>query len=179
MTEPTQQDKHPGEQPTADDYPRVSPFVERFAADLTEAGFQRMAARVFACVLASDEGALNSAELAERLQVSPAAVSGAVRCLSQAHMVSREREPGSRRELYRVHEDNWYQAFTTEREQLARWAESLRSGAETLGVDTPAGRRLVETSEFFDFLRTEMAEIMDRWRARRAMHAEHASTESP
>ena len=44
---------------------------------------QRMPARVFAALLASDDGALTSAELGEQLQVSPAAVSGAVRYLAQ------------------------------------------------------------------------------------------------
>lgn len=67
---------------------KISPFVERFAADLTEAGMQRMASRVFACLLASEEGALTSAELSERLQASPAAISGAVRYLAQVNMIS-------------------------------------------------------------------------------------------
>ncbi|MCZ9341421.1 MarR family transcriptional regulator, partial [Streptomyces sp. TRM76130] len=80
----------------------VSRFVEGFAAQLVEAGVQRMPARIFAALLASDTGALTSAELGERLKVSPAAVSGGVRYLSQQHLVSREREPGSRRERYRV-----------------------------------------------------------------------------
>jgi DNA-binding transcriptional regulator GbsR (MarR family) len=171
LTKPTQQEDRTGG-PADDDYAtRVSPFVERFAADLAEVGFQRMAARVFACVLASEEGALGSAELAERLQVSPAAVSGAVRYLSQMRMVSREREPGSRRELYRVHEETWYEAFTRENEYLARWTDSLRAGAETLGPDTAAAQRLVQTSEFFDFLREELGAVMERWRTLRAARA--------
>ena len=36
----------------------VSKFVESFAAQLVEAGMQRMAARVFAALLASDKGVL-------------------------------------------------------------------------------------------------------------------------
>lgn len=71
----------------------VSRFVESFAAQLVEAGMQRMAARVFAALLASDEGVMTSAELGEQLKISPAAVSGAVRYLAQTHMVSRERSP--------------------------------------------------------------------------------------
>lgn len=84
----------------------ASTFVERFAADMTEAGMQRMGARVFACLLASDDGALTSARLAERLRISPAAVSGAVRYLAQVRLVSREREPGSRREHRKSHESD-------------------------------------------------------------------------
>src|SRR5438067_1988526 len=89
----------------------VGEFVERFAAQLVDAGMPRMPSRVFACLLASETGVLTSAELGERLQISPAAVSGAVRYLSQVNMLSREREPGSRRDRYRVHSDQWYEAL--------------------------------------------------------------------
>ena len=161
-------------EPDTDDYTtRLSPFVERFAADLTEAGMQRMAARVFACLLASDEGALSSAELADRLQVSPAAVSGAVRYLAGLHMVSRERAPGSRRELYRVQEDVWWETFTNRDTLLSRWSATVRSGVDAVGADTPAGRRLAETSEFFTFLRDELSGLMARWRQVRAERARH------
>lgn len=106
----------------------VSRFVERFAAQLVEAGLQRMPARVFSALLASDSGALTSAELSERLRISPAAVSGAVRYLAQVHMLSREREPGSRRERYRVHSDQWYQALTNREAIIKRWEDALREG---------------------------------------------------
>ncbi|MFC4495858.1 GbsR/MarR family transcriptional regulator [Streptomyces ovatisporus] len=143
-------------------------FVERFAADMTEAGMQRMASRVFACLLSSDEGSLSSAQLAERLRISPAAVSGAVRYLAQVHMLSREREPGSRRERYRVHEDIWYEALLDRDQILGRWTNTLRAGEETLGPDTPAGRRVRDTHDFLLFMRGELGSMLDRWRAHRA-----------
>lgn len=115
----------------------VSQFVERFASQLVDAGMQRMSARVFACLLASDSGVLTSAELGERLQVSPAAVSGAIRYLSQVDMVSREREPGSRRDRYRVHSDQWYEAMTRRDNMLTRWESTLREGVAGLGETTP------------------------------------------
>ncbi|MDI9883895.1 MarR family transcriptional regulator [Streptomyces sp. HNM0645] len=151
----------------ARDAEAVSRFVERFAAQLVEAGMTRMPARVFAALLSSDSGALTSAELGEQLQVSPAAVSGAVRYLSQQHMVSREREPGSRRERYRVHSDQWYEALTNRDAVLKRWSESLREGVTSLGAETPAGRRLAETVAFFDFVQDELTAMMERWREHR------------
>ena len=62
--------------PAARDEEAVRLFVERFAAALAESGLQRMPARVFAALQATDTGRLTAAELAEILQVSPAAVSG-------------------------------------------------------------------------------------------------------
>ncbi|MFJ8882522.1 GbsR/MarR family transcriptional regulator [Streptomyces sp. NPDC102402] len=148
----------------------VSRFVERFAAEMTEAGMQRMASRVFAALLADDDGSMTSAELGRRLQISPAAVSGAVNYLTQVSMVGRERDPGSRRDRYRLHNDIWYASFASRDQVLTRWERTLREGAGLLGEDTPAGARLVETAEFFAFLQTELLGILDRWReSRRAV----------
>ncbi|WP_219670142.1 GbsR/MarR family transcriptional regulator [Streptomyces bambusae] len=145
----------------------VSAFVERFAADLVAAGVPRMPARVFACLLAEDAGALSAAELSRRLQVSPAAVSGAVRYLAQVHMVSRERAPGERREIYRVHADVWYEAVTSRDQMLNRWSATLKQGVEALGAGTPAGLRVEETADFFSFVKLELDSLMDRWRTHR------------
>ncbi|MFJ9128304.1 GbsR/MarR family transcriptional regulator [Streptomyces sp. NPDC102340] len=144
-----------------------SRFVERFAAELVEAGMTRMPARVFAALLASDSGALTSAELGGQLQVSPAAVSGAVRYLTQQHMVTREREPGTRRDLFRVHSNQWYEALTNRDSVLNRWRGTLKEGVDSLGEDTAAGRRIYETLAFFDFVQSEMTEVMGRWREHR------------
>ncbi|MDT0464985.1 GbsR/MarR family transcriptional regulator [Streptomyces gibsoniae] len=145
----------------------VSRFVEHFAAQLVEAGVPRMPARIFGALLASDTGTLTSAELGEQLQISPAAVSGAVRYLAQVHLVSREREPGSRRERYRVHSNQWYEALTNREALIKRWEEALREGVTSLGADTPAGMRLAETLAFFEFIEGEVEAMMERWRIHR------------
>ncbi|WP_329280335.1 GbsR/MarR family transcriptional regulator [Streptomyces sp. NBC_00691] len=145
----------------------VSRFVERFAGELTEAGMQRMASRVFAALLASEGASLTSAELAEQLRISPAAVSGAIRYLSQVGMVSRERDPGTRRERYVLHNELWYETFTRRDQILVRWEKVLREGSELLGPETAAGARTAETAEFFAFLQREMLGVMDRWAAHR------------
>jgi len=149
------------------DQEAVSKFVESFAAQLLEAGMQRMPARVFAALLSSDEGVLTSAELSDQLRISPAAVSGAVRYLTMTHMVSREREPGSRRERYRVHGDQWYEALTNREAIIKRWEGALREGVASLGPDSPAGRRMAETLAFFEFVEGEVATMMERWREHR------------
>ena len=145
----------------------VSRFVERFAMTLEESGVPRMPARVFVTLLATDSGALTAAELAERLQVSPAAISGAVRYLIQVDLITRERDPGSRRDRYRVFDDAWYEATVRRERLLLRWEDSAREGVAALGQDTPAGARMVETVAFFEFLRREMAALQERWRQER------------
>jgi predicted transcriptional regulator len=145
-----------------------SGFIERFASVLSESGFPRMPARVFAALLATDAGRLTAAALVELLHVSPAAVSGAVRYLVQVNLASREVEPGLRREHYRVHSEIWYEAMASKDQVLERCERSLREGLDVVGRDTPAGARIAETLEFYEFLQKEMPGLLEKWRERKA-----------
>lgn len=148
----------------------VSRFVERFASAMEDAGIPRMPARVFVSLLATDAARLTARELAELLQVSPAAISHAVRYLTQVNLVSRESEPGSRRHHYRLYDEVWYEALVRRDQVLSRWTTSLEDGVEALGAATPAGRRMAETLDFLDFLQVELAALLERWRTHHAGH---------
>ncbi|MDA0180865.1 MarR family transcriptional regulator [Solirubrobacter phytolaccae] len=144
----------------------VARFIERFAGVLVEGGMPRMPARVFTALLASDGGRLTAAELADKLQVSPAAVSGAVRYLVQTQLVEREREPGSRRDVYRLGDDPWYEAIYRREALITRWERALSDGVAAVGEDTPAGHRLQDSASFFAFLGDELPGLLARWRER-------------
>ena len=86
---------------------------------------------------------MTAAELTEALDVSPAAVSGAVRYLTQTYLIGKEREPGSRRDVYVVQADAWHDAMLTRDRVLAQIETSLRAGVPAVGgLETAAGRRL-------------------------------------
>jgi predicted transcriptional regulator len=148
--------------------PEVSRFVERFAAALTEAGIPRMPARVFAALLATDSGRLTAAELAAQLQASPAAVSGGVRYLIGVGMIHREGQPGSRRHHYRVPDHVWDEVVSGRDRLMARWTAVMREGIGLLGADTPAGARLAESVEYFEFVSAELPRVVARWREHKA-----------
>ncbi|MFD8386424.1 GbsR/MarR family transcriptional regulator [Streptomyces sp. NPDC059679] len=143
----------------------VTRFVERFAMDMTEAGMQRMGARVLAALLVSDSGKATAAEIAQQLRISPAAVSGAVRYLSQLDLITREREPGSRRDSYRLYNEVWYEAVAHRDSVIARWTNTMRDGARALGPHTPAGARANKSADFYEFMQKELVDMLARWRA--------------
>jgi DNA-binding transcriptional regulator GbsR (MarR family) len=155
-----------GPAPVRDDE-AVRRFVERFALNLTEAGMPRMPARVFATVLVAEDGRRTAAELADQLGVSPAAISGAVRYLTQLRLLSREREPRERVDHYRVSSDTWYEAIARRDEMVARWLQDLAEGVKAVGPDTAAGARLEETRQFFAYLLDELPRLLERWRVLR------------
>ena len=146
----------------------VGRFIERFASVLVEAGIPRMPARVFSALLASDSGRLTAAELGEQLQASPAAVSGGVRYLIGVGMISREGEPGSRRHHYHVPDHVWDEVMLGRDRLLARWTAVLRDGIALVGANTPAGARLADSVEYFEFVSAEMPRIAARWKEHKA-----------
>jgi predicted transcriptional regulator len=146
----------------------ASQFVERFSSVLVDSGWPRMPARVFVTLVISESAQLTAAELAERLRVSPAAISGAVRFLLQLDLVSRDREPGSRRDVFRVEDDVWFRVVERRVHAMTRWGEHLSTGLRAVGPDSPAGRRLSEMVGLFDFLHAEVPDLMRRWKDRNA-----------
>lgn len=150
----------------ADELGEIDRFVERFASTLTDAGFPRLAARVFASLLVSESGRMTAAELAESLRASTGGVSGAVRYLVQLRLIRTERDPGSRRHAYVV-DGSWYEATVTANPFLERGEADLRQGIAVLG-DSPAADRLNETLELIQFLREETRAMMRRWEERKA-----------
>ena len=141
-------------------------YVERFASVLVAAGFPGMSARVMAALHVSDSGRLTAAELGEMLQISPAAVSGAVRYLMGLGLVHKERVPGSRRDYYRMPPNVWDEVVRMQSQVLVRWAKMLAEGIDVVGPDTPAGERMTQFAAFFDFVNGEIQGLLERWEAR-------------
>jgi DNA-binding transcriptional ArsR family regulator len=142
----------------------VARFVEQSAATLADMGFARMPARVLMLLMATEEQALSAADLAARLQVSPAAVSNAVRYLMGVGLAEREAVPGARRDKYRLPNDTWFTASGTKQPAYRKLADVASQGVEaTGGPTTPAGARLRDMESFFDYLDTEIPGVVERW----------------
>ena len=155
--------------PPVRDERAVAAYVERFGDSLTDAGMPRLASRVFARLLADEDGRMTAAELTEALEVSPAAISGAVGYLTQTYLIGKERERGSRRDVYVVQSDAWHGAMLSRDRVLAKIETNLRSGVPAVGgTSGPAGRRLQLSVEFLAFLSERMGDIEREWETRRA-----------
>ncbi|HZE38389.1 MAG TPA: MarR family transcriptional regulator [Stackebrandtia sp.] len=144
----------------------VAAYRERFAQIMVDSGMPRMAARVYIAVLISDAGRYSAAELAALLGAGASAISGAVKYLIQVGLIERGREPGTRRDHYRIHDGTWAEFVSQTDPLLSRVETVAAEGEHVLGADTAAGRRLADTSRFFDFMREEIKRSMDKWHRR-------------
>ena len=138
-------------------------LAERIASSLADAGIARLPARVFAALLVDDDGRMTSSELVEFLHVSAAAISGAVKYLGQMGLIRRERERGSRRDLYVVDDDAWHGLMLRRDQMYAPIKAALAASINALGPQAPAHERLVLTREFLTFIEDHYREIATAW----------------
>ena len=143
--------------------------VERLGQTLESMGIPRMPARVFAFILADDQSAYTAADLARGLDVSPAAISGAVRYLSDTHLVVRERNPAGRGDLFRVRDgDIWGTIQAARLPLLDRIIESVNDAVDLLPAGSAGRARVEETRDYFTFVREDARGLDERWRAWRS-----------
>jgi DNA-binding transcriptional regulator GbsR (MarR family) len=150
----------------ADESRRV--FVERMGGALTSAGLARLPSRIFAALLADPDGRMTAAEIGTELRVSPASVSGAVRYLDGVGMIRREREPGSRKDVFVVDDDAWRDTLLHADRVYAPMIAELDRALDALPADDPARRRIAISREFMGFVTEEMGSMSQRWQVRLA-----------
>lgn len=142
----------------------VGEAVERLGRALEDTGVPRMPARVFAYLLATDRHSCTAAELAAALQVSPAAVSGAVRYLIDHGLIVKERRPSGRGDVYRLADgDVWGTMIAARLPRLDHYLVSLDKAVALLEPGSPGRERFQETRDCFALAGAGMAELAERW----------------
>lgn len=162
----------PGQHGPPRDEESVRRFVEQLAMLFADWGFPRMAGRVLLTLMVAEERGLTATELGERLDASPAAISGAVRYLGQLGLTVREPVPGSRSDLHRLPNDAWYAGTAT---TTGLYVQIIAAAAAAVGPlggpGTAAGARVAQMRDFFTFIQGEMAGLLDRWKEHRENEA--------
>lgn len=144
---------------------RDNRFVERFADVLARSGWPRMSARIFATLMSTPSGARTAAELSAQLGVGPSAISNGAKMLRSLSLVDVTRQ-SDRQIVYEVRPDAWMEAVAHNEDALRTLEGILTEGAH-VAADPHAAARLIETADFFAFLRDELPSIVQRWRETR------------
>ncbi|MFF5158919.1 helix-turn-helix domain-containing protein [Streptomyces sp. NPDC000348] len=147
----------------------VRAYEETLTTVFIASGTPKMMARVMACLTLTDSGSLTAAEIAQRLQVSPASVSKAVTFLEGQGLIRRERQEG-RRERYGVDDDIWHQSMMASARSTAQVAETSRQGVGIMGPGTPAATRLENIARYLDFISEAIVRAAEQ--AREVLHTQ-------
>lgn len=145
--------------------------AERLALVLSDHGLQRMTARVLTALLFTDQPSMTMGELADRLEASSGAISGAIRMLTSVGLAERVPVPASRRDHYRLRDDAWAVLYTNQNAVISAMQSAAEAGITATGHDSLAGRRLTEMRDFYAFLLGEIPALLDRWHQRSATSA--------
>ncbi|MFI2611202.1 helix-turn-helix domain-containing protein [Kitasatospora sp. NPDC018619] len=165
-----------GPGPHGRDVEAVAAYEEQLTTVLMGSGLNRMSARVVTCLSTTDAGSLTAAELARRLQVSPASVSKAIAFLEGQSLVRRERDE-RRRDRYIVDDELYYQAVIASARANDRVVETARRGVAVLGPGTPAAVRLENIARFLDFISESIVRAAEQ--AREVLHTKPATGNGP
>ncbi|MEU5581802.1 helix-turn-helix domain-containing protein [Streptomyces huasconensis] len=130
---------------------------------MIQAGLPQMMARVLAALFTTDSGSLTSVELVRRLRVSPASISKAIGYLENQAFIKRERDPRSRAERYVIEDSAVFTSIMASARNQTRIAEACATGARKLGVTTPAGARLENTSQFLRHVVDDLVRSAEHW----------------
>lgn len=137
--------------------------AERAAAMLTAAGMPRMPARVMMALVGSPDEGYSAAELAERLGISAAAVSGAVRYLQTLRIVHRISRAGDRRDRYDLIDDGWHTVVSASTPLYGMLADFIDTVADENTEAPKTVERAREMSAFFRFLEARMPKLLEEW----------------
>jgi DNA-binding transcriptional regulator GbsR (MarR family) len=140
--------------------------AEELALVLSSHGLQRMTARVLSALLFTEQPTMTAGELAERLQASSGAISGAIKMLTSVGMVERVPAPASRRDHYRLRDNAWAVQYTNQNEVTAALMKAAEAGIAATDDGSLARQRLTQMRDFYAFLMSEIPALLDRWHQR-------------
>lgn len=144
--------------------PRLVDEVDAQSVELmVQAGLPQMMARVLTALFTTDSGSLTSAELVQRLHVSPASISKAIGYLETQALIKRARDPRSRAELYSIDDDVAFQSIMAGARNQTQIAEACKIAAQKLGTTSPAGARLENTSQFLLHVIDDLVRSVQHW----------------
>jgi DNA-binding transcriptional regulator GbsR (MarR family) len=142
--------------------------AEQLALVLSTHGMQRMTARVLAALLFTEQPTMTMGELADRLQASSGAISGAIKMLTSVGLVERVPAPASRRDHYRLRDNAWAVQYTNQNEVTTAVLKATEAGIAATEDGGLARQRLTQMRDFHNFLMDEIPAVLDRWYQRSA-----------
>jgi MarR family len=145
--------------------------AEQAAAMLTTAGMARMPARVMMALVGSPDEGYTAAELGERLGVSAAAVSGAVRYLVSMRLIQRLSRAGDRRDRYDLTDDAWSGMMTANAPLYSALAGHIDSIADDNDGAPVSVARARDVADFLRYLSERMPHLAEEWRTERSSGA--------
>lgn len=149
--------------------PDESRFVEEMGRFLGAYGMPPMSGRMWAWLLIGVPPEQTAAELADALQASRGAISGAARILETAGLIVRTTRPGDRREYFSAPSDGFGSLLASAGAAYRRLREIAERGLAATSHRPPESReRLEEFRDVMAFVEVALPSTIERFLVERA-----------
>lgn len=141
-------------------------FIERFGLLAEEDGMPRIAGRIFALLMLTEDP-VTLDEIAEELQVSKASASTNTRLLDRIGILERTTKPGDRRTFYQLSPHALEASFDRSRSRLLEVLDILDGyGASNRQNSQLIQARLEGMRQWHKFMLSELEQLLTRWSER-------------
>jgi len=137
--------------------------VESVSLMFEEFGFPRMAGRIFAFLILSEEPYVTQSDLTDLLQASTGSVSTMVRLLEQLGFVERVSLPGHRRDRFKLRRDPLVEMSKRRIEGAIHMIDIIEKAKHHKEIGPVATDRLERAESFYRFFHVEMELSLVRW----------------
>ncbi len=152
-------------------------FVEAMGQYMGGYKLTPVAGRLWAWLLICEPQEQTAGELAEALQASRGAISGAAAFLSTVGMIRRSRRRGDRREYFSAPPGTFNAILRNAGAAYQRLAEITQAGLGAMAGRPPAARaRLEEVHDATVFINTEFPALIDRYLRERTVRQTQLAT---
>ncbi|MBB6098896.1 DNA-binding transcriptional regulator GbsR (MarR family) [Deinobacterium chartae] len=127
-------------------------ILEEYGQFFENYGLPRIVGRVYGLLLTTDEPAVGLEALSDRLRISRASASTAVRQLHAARMIDKVTLPGDRRDYYRVAPDAHARYLRSGLEQMLRLSDLVRRARQLPELGPQAREKLARIEGLYDDL---------------------------
>ena len=151
-------------------------FIEAMGQELAGQGMPRMAGRFWGYLLIADPPEQSAQQIAERLEASRGAVSGAIRLLAGAGLIRRRTRRGDRREWLSAPAGALSGLMSGYLPRIEAFRRLTAEGLALVGDQPPPmGLGLRELHDFYSFFEREWPTLLSRYEAARSAASRDSS----
>ncbi len=143
--------------------PGLAEAVESFSLIIEQFGLPRMAGRIFAILLLTEDGTATQSGLSEMLQASTGSISTMTRLLEQLAFIERISLPGHRRDRFRLRQDPLVEMSKRRIEGVIHMINAIENAMRHKDIGPAATERLERAESFYRFFHIEMELALVRW----------------
>lgn len=138
-------------------------FVEEVGVLMDRFGLPRMAGRVMAMLMMSENPITSINDLSEELQASKASISTAARLLENRGIVEKIGVPGDRKDYYRISQHSFSRIMQQRIGEVRQFKNLMIKGVDLIEDKNPNRNVMEDLIAAYDWFEDEFQKLLPQW----------------